>query len=162
MRAEQETKLQEEIEKAKSAAFRLLSYRMRSCKEMSDKLKEKGFPKDIVHTVIQDLKRINYLNDSEFAKAFVESRLNHNPKGKMLLRHELSQKGVENKIIDEVIGEKISPEKEEDIARLLAEKVWQKKKNVEKNKRKAKTYNYLARRGFPASLVTKILEGLGN
>ena len=100
------------------------------------------------------------MNDLEFAKEFVESRLIHNPKGRVLFRYELSQKGIESKIIDKVIGEKISNKKEENIARLLAEKVWQKKKNIEITKRKAQTYNYLARRGFPVSLVTKILEDL--
>ena len=133
---------------------------MRSCKEIADKLKEKKFPKDIINTVIQDLKRINYLNDLEFAKEFVESRLIHNPKGRAFLRYELSQKGVETKTIDEVIEWEISAEKEENIARRLAEKVWKKKKNIENIKRKAQTYNYLARRGFPVSLVTKILEDL--
>ena len=152
--------MQEEIEKAKSVAFRLLSYRMRSCKEIADKLKEKGFPRDTIHTVIRDLKRINYLDDYKFAKEFVESRLIHNPKGRTLLRYELSQKGVESKIIDAVIEEKISTAKEEKTARLLAEKVWQKKKNREIIKRKAQTYNYLARRGFPVSIVTKILDEL--
>lgn len=152
--------MQKEIEKAKSVAFRLLSYRMRSSKEIADKLKEKGVPRDTIHTVIRDLKRINYLDDYKFAKEFVESRLIHNPKGRTLLRYELSQKGVESKIIDAVIEEKISTAKEEKTARLLAEKVWQKKKNIEINKRKAQTYNYLARRGFPVSLVTKILGEL--
>lgn len=153
--------MQEEIEKAKGIAFRFLSYRTRSCKEIADKLKEKGFRQNTIRVVIQDLKRINYLNDLEFAKEFVESRLIHNPKGRAFLRYELLQKGVENNIIDEVIGAKLSAEKEENIARLLAEKIWQKKKNVETIKRKAQTYNYLARRGFPAFLVTKILEELG-
>ena len=133
---------------------------MRSCKEIADKLKGKGFSSNTIYTVIQDLKRINYLNDLEFAKEFVESRLVHNPKGRAFLRYELLQKGVENKIIDEVIVEKLSTEKEENIAKLLAEKVWQRKKNVETIKRKIQTYNYLARRGFPASLVTKILDEL--
>lgn len=152
--------MQEEIEKAKVIAFRLLSYRIRSCKEIVDKLKEKKFSKEVINTVLRDLKRINYLNDLEFAKEFVESRLIHNPKGKKLLRYELLQKGVENKIIDEVIEEKISTEKEENIARLLAEKLWEKKKNIEGIKRKAQTYNYLVRRGFPSSLIIKILEDL--
>mgnify|MGYP001420556146 CR=1 FL=1 len=133
---------------------------MRSCKEIADKLKEKGFPQSVIHTVIQDLKRIDYLNDLAFAKEFVESRLIHNPKGKIFLRYELSQKGIENKIIDEVIGAKLSTEKEENIARVLAEKVWNRKKNIETIKRKAQTYNYLARRGFPASLIKRILDNL--
>jgi regulatory protein len=152
--------LQEEIEKAKQAAFRLLSYRIRSCQELADKLKEKGFSKEVVKTVVKDLKRIDYLNDSDFSKEFVESRLIHNPKGKKLLRYELIQKGVESKIIDKVIEEKIPPEKEENIAKVLARKVWNRKKGLEENKRKMQTYNYLARRGFPISLIVETIKKL--
>lgn len=152
--------MQEKIEKAKQAAFRLLSYRIRSCQELSDKLKEKGFPKEVVQTVVNDLKRINYLNDTEFARAFVESHLIHNPKGKKILRYELLKRGVENDLIDKVIEEKISPEKEEETAKSLAEKIWHRKKGMEENKRKMQTYNYLARRGFSVSLIVEIIKKL--
>ncbi|MBU0533913.1 MAG: recombination regulator RecX [Candidatus Omnitrophica bacterium] len=154
--------MQEKIEKAKAAALRLLSYRMRSCKEISDKLQDKGFTQNIIQAVIQDLKRINYLNDYEFAKAFIESRLIHNPKGKTLLLYELLKKGVDKDTVNKVLDEIISREKEENIVKVLAQKLWQKKRNLDKAKRKAQTYNYLARRGFPASLIIKILEELGN
>jgi len=152
--------MQKEIEKAKSSAFRLLSYRIRSCKEMSDKLKSKGFSQEAINAVIRDLKRIDYLNDYKFAKEFIESRLIHNPKGKKLLRYELLKKGVEESIIDELLQEQMPKRKEEEIARTLAEKIWRRKKNVEINKRKAQVYNYLIRRGFIASCAMKILDKL--
>lgn len=150
--------MREEIEKAKSSAFKLLSYRIRTCKEISDKLKDKGFSQSVINAVIEDLKRIDYLNDYKFAKEFIESRLIHNPKGKKLLRYELLKKGIGENIIDELLREQMSEQKEELLAKALAEKIWQRKKNVEINKRKAQTYNYLARRGFSVSLATKILE----
>lgn len=152
--------MQEEIEKAKSSAFRLLSYRIRSCKEMSDKLKSKGFSQDAINAVIRDLKRIDYLNDYKFAKEFIESRLIHNPKGKKLLRYELLKKGIEKTIIDELLQEQMPERKEETIAQTLAEKIWHRKKNIEINKRKAQVYNYLIRRGFTASCAMKILTEL--
>ncbi|MDD5454099.1 MAG: regulatory protein RecX [Candidatus Ratteibacteria bacterium] len=150
--------MQEEIEKAKSSAFKLLSYRIRSCKEISDKLKDKGFSQSVINSVIEDLKRIDYLNDYKFAKEFIESRLIHNPKGKKLLRYELLKKGIEEGIIDGLLREQMPEQKEELLAQTLAEKIWQRKKNIEINKRKAQTYDYLARRGFSVSLATKILE----
>ena len=154
--------MQEEIEKAKSAALRLLSYRIRTCREISDKLQAKGFSPNIIKKVVKDLKRINYLNDYEFAKVFVESRTKHNPKGKKILRYELLRKGIDNKIAEEVINKEMPAEKEENTARLLAEKIWQRKKNIETAKRKAQTYNYLTRRGFSASVIIRILEELKN
>ena len=150
--------MNEEIEKAKRIAFRFISYRMRSCWEVEEKLKKKGFLQNTIKTVITDLKRINYLNDVEFARAFVEARLTHNPKGKFLLKGELQKKGVDKKIAEEVIEEKMSSEEEKRIARKLAERVWEKKKNLQKIKRKAQTYHYLARRGFSSSLIEKIIE----
>jgi regulatory protein len=152
--------MSEELEKAKSSAFRLLSYRMRSCKEISDKLKSKGFSQDTIDAAIAELKRIDYLNYYKFAGEFIESRLIHNPKGKKLLRHELLKKGVEENIIDELLSEQMPEQKEKLLAEILAEKVWQRKKNVETNKRKAQIYNYLLRRGFPHLLITKILEDI--
>ena len=150
--------MQEEIEKAKTTAFRLLSYRIRSCKELTDKLKEKGFSKNTVSAVIRGLKRINYLNDLDFARAFVESRLIYNPRGKTFLRYELLKKGVGESVIDKVLKEKISAEQEEDTARTLAEKIWHRKNKIEINKRTAQTYGYLSRRGFAHSLIKKILK----
>jgi len=152
--------MSEEIEKAKSSAFKLLSCRMRSCKEISDKLKGKGFSQDTITAVIRDLKRIDYLDDYKFTKEFVESRLIHNPKGKKLLRYELLKKGIEESIIDELLREQMPKDREENIAKTLAEKIWQRKNNVEINKRKAQVYNYLLRRGFNASYIVKILEEL--
>ncbi|HIE43457.1 MAG TPA: regulatory protein RecX [Candidatus Omnitrophica bacterium] len=152
--------MEEEIEKAKEATFKLISYRMRSCKELEDRLKKKGFSQAVIDEVIQELSRMNYLNDIEFARAFVESRLLHNPKGKSFLKYELLQKGVDKQTAEEVVGEMMPPEEEEKFARLLAEKIWKKKKNLEEVKRKAQTYNYLARRGFPASLIKRIVEEL--
>ncbi len=155
-----EESTREEIEKAKTSAFKLLSYRIRTCKEISDKLKEKSFSQKTIVAVIKDLKRIDYLNDYKFAKEFIESRLSHNPKGKRLLRHELLKKGIEENILDELLREQMPERKEEDIAQTLAEKIWQRKKNIEINKRKAQVYNYLMRRGFNGSCVTKILRKL--
>ncbi len=152
--------MREEIEKAKSYAFKLLSYRIRSCKEMSDKLKSRGFSQDTIDEVIHDLKRIDYLDDYKFAKEFIESRLIHNPKGKKLLHYELLKKGLEESIIDELLHEQMPQRKEEDIAKTLAEKIWQRKKNIEINKRKAQVYNYLIRRGFNNSCAMKILAEL--
>src|SRR4030042_1258169 len=99
--------MQKELEKAKSSAFKLLSYRIRSCKEISDKLKDKGFSQDTIAAVIRDLKRIDYLDDYKFAKEFIESRLIHNPKGEKLLRYELLKKGVDKNTIDELLREQM-------------------------------------------------------
>jgi len=148
------------LEKAKQASFRLLSYRARSCKELSDRLKQKGFSEEVINKVVGRLKEIDYLNDLEFAYLFLEDRIKHNPKGRILLTIELKRKGIAQEIIDKVLQEKLPSEKEEELAFNLARVKWQRKKDVEENKKKQQIYTLLARRGFSISLAKEIVENL--
>ncbi|NQU73859.1 MAG: regulatory protein RecX, partial [Candidatus Omnitrophica bacterium] len=59
--------------RAKNCAYRLLSYRSRSIKEINDRLKKKGFSPAIIKKTVTHLKQINYLNDEEFAKSWVRT-----------------------------------------------------------------------------------------
>ena len=153
---------QEALEKAKQASFRLLSYRARSTKELSERLKRKGFPGEIINRVISRLKEINYLNDLEFASLFVEDRIKHNPKGRIVIESELRRKGIEKDIIDKVLEAKLPQDKEEELALHLARTKWQRKKDVAENKRRTQIYALLVRRGFPLSLAKEIIDSLAD
>ena len=54
------------LQEAKDAAFKLLSFRMRSIAEMRKRLKEKSFSEIEIDDVIDKLTKLNYLNDVEF------------------------------------------------------------------------------------------------
>ena len=149
------------LEKAKQASFRLLSYRARSAKELSERLKRKGFSEQVINKVVSRLKEIDYINDLKFAYLFVEDRIKHNPKGRILLKIELKRKGLEEEVVDKVLQEKLPPEKEEELAFNLAQKKWRRRKDVEENKRKQQIYALLTRRGFSISLAKEIVDNLG-
>ena len=63
------------LQEAKDAAFKLLSFRMRSIAEMRKRLKEKSFSQIEIDHVIDKLTKLNYLNDVEFGKAFVKEKI---------------------------------------------------------------------------------------
>ncbi|MYK39759.1 MAG: RecX family transcriptional regulator, partial [Gemmatimonadetes bacterium] len=96
--------MEDQLQKAKDAAYRYLSYRARSVAEVRDKLKEKEFAAEIVAEVIADLQRQQLLDDREFARRWVEARL---PRayGARKLAQDLRHKGVATGVIDEVIAE---------------------------------------------------------
>ena len=62
--------------------------------------------------IIDSLKKYKYIDDEEFAHAFVQSRLNVKPRGKSVLISELLSKGVSKEIAQRVCDEEITDELE--------------------------------------------------
>lgn len=150
----------EEVRKAKDYAFNLLTYRPRSCWEIRDKLKGKNYDEKVGEEVIRQLQKLNFLDDSQFARSWAESRLLNKPMGRKLLRQELRGKGVDEEIIKKVsesaYGEKI----EEEIALKLARKRIKKYSNLDDFASKRRLYSYLGRRGFSPDTISQVLQEL--
>ena len=75
----------------KSAALSLLSYRMRSQKELYSKLLQKGYPSSPVRSVISKFEKKGWLNDHEFGLAFSKDQINRNSIGPISLKYKLKE-----------------------------------------------------------------------
>jgi len=75
----------------KSAALSLLSYRMRSQKELYSKLLQKGYPSSPVKSVISRFEKNGWLNDHEFGLAFSKDQINRNSIGPISLKYKLKE-----------------------------------------------------------------------
>jgi regulatory protein len=95
----------ENIEKYFNLAYRYLSIRSRSVREMKDYLARRNASEEIIEKVIDSLQEKKFLNDEEFARTFVVNRSRLKPKGKILLKIELRQKGIADEIIAAVFDE---------------------------------------------------------
>ncbi len=146
-------------EKAASYASRLLNVRHRSQKELKERLFRKGFDSETVQETLAYLRKDNIINDEKFAKLWVESRMLSNPKGVIVLRKELMQKGIAPKTIDDVLSGK--KEEEESVAIRLAEKKKAQLKNAPFIKARKKIFNFLARRGFSFSVIESAMNKIG-
>lgn len=80
--------------KAYHLALNYLSYRMRTVKEVKDYLEKKDIHEKIIASIIEKLKSYQFIDDKEFAKAFVRSRMNSGSKGPSMIKQELRTKGV--------------------------------------------------------------------
>lgn len=143
------------LDKAATYAYRLLSIRPRSERELKERLFQKRYKKDITNKVIESLKEKEVVNDLKFAKSWIDSRTRRNPKGKALLKLELRAKGVKASVIEEVLKEK-----KDDIStvRELANKKMNTLKKEPKEKAKRKLFSYLARRGFDFDIINDVLR----
>jgi regulatory protein len=152
--------LESEVKKeSKDAALKFLSYRMRSEKEVRDKLRKKEFAGEIIDEVIKDLKRVNLLDDYEFASAWIRDRISDKPRGKTLLKQELWKKGIKKEIIEKVLREYFEDEEEElNLAKQLLEKRKKRYENLEKNVAKRRIMSFLLRRGFSYETVKEVLK----
>ena len=90
------------MNRALAYAFRLLKYRLRSEYELRQRLKKRGFPESVISETLLFLKDKGLVDDSEFARIWVESRIKR-PLGIYRLKQELRTKGIDRGLIDEVI-----------------------------------------------------------
>ena len=146
---------EDELGKAYDRALRFLGYRMRSEKEVRDKLKEKEYQDFVIDEVIERLKKNKFINDSQFADSWVRDRTNLKPTGKKMLELELKQKGISESIIINVLS-RIDKEDEFELAQKLASK--RKVEDLAPEVRKKKITDYLLRRGFGWDVIKEILK----
>jgi regulatory protein len=128
---------------AKARAYRLLSMRSYSEKKMREKLFERRFSKEVCDRLIDELKRLSYLQDSELAKAMAlrECKRGYGPR---YISLKLRSKGLDPKGINEWISREMQ---REEIERL-----------IKKFSDRKKAIQTLLRRGFDSDLVIEILR----
>ena len=136
------------LQEAKDAAFKLLSFRMRSIAEMRKRLKEKSFSQIEIDHVIDKLTKLNYLNDVEFGKAFVKEKIKNKKIGPKAIKSELFPHQLSSDFVDELIESVYKEYKINDLItfHLKRKKI---KKNTQMNKSDlSRLNNYLLRKGF--------------
>lgn len=148
-----------QLVKAKSDALRLLSFRPRSVEELRRRLKLKKYPEELVERVLEFLKKQRLLDDESFARLFAHSRVFSRPVGKRQLEFELKRKGLSKELVSKAM-EGLSDYDERAAARELVYRRFQKMKGVPREKKKARLFAFLKRRGFETNAIFDVISGL--
>ena len=128
--------------RARDAALRYLAVRPRSVAEVRRQLQRKGFDQSTIQQVIDRLLEWGYLNDEEFARSWVAERERFRPRGRIALRQELRNKGVE-------------PEASARAALAPRLRQW---RHLEWRAFRQKATAYLARRGFSYDIIDDVVR----
>lgn len=154
------TQLQNEDarERALQQALLFLSYRARSEKEIRQNLKKHEYPEDAIEYTMTRLRENRLANDNEFAQAWVENRNTFRPRSRRALTMELRQKGLD----EETVQEAVANIDEKALAYESAQKRAPRIKSLEWGEFRKKLSEYLARRGFPYSVVTSTVTRIWN
>jgi len=148
--------LNPEVDKAKKAAFQLLGRRAYTRKEIREKLSKRGFVESVVDQTIATLEHLRIVDDRDFASRFVEERLRLRPAGKPVLRRDLSRRGVEAPVIEDVLAEAFGEVDLEAVAfRLLCSRR-SRYLQLDRIKAQNRMYAFLARRGFSPDVARSV------
>lgn len=150
------------------AAARFLEARARSVGEVRRRLTSAGYRADLIEGAINRMTELGMLDDAAFARAWVESRDRARPRGERALRQELSMKGIDRAVLDEVLEERRSGERESDAPsvdesaaeRLLAKNARALVRVADPRARRQRAYALLARNGFDPSVCARASAAL--
>lgn len=140
------------LDKAYMRSLDMLSRRARSEWELRDYLRRKDYEPEVIEQIIARLKKSQYIDDYNFAKAWVDNRRLLKATSKRKLSQELKQKRVEQSVIDEVLAED-----ETDEPAVIRELIV-KKRTQSRYQDDQKLIAYLLRQGFSYGDVKEAIK----
>ncbi|NRD78214.1 recombination regulator RecX [Bacillus sp. BRMEA1] len=152
-----EIQYQDDIRKAYNLAIHYLARRMRSEKEVRDYLLQKEAAEPAIDEVIHKLSAQKYVNDQEFAFAFVRTQVNTTDKGPDLIKLELKEKGISPEIFMQALAD-FTKEKQIEKAVKMAQKALNKTSKDSWKIQKQKLEQLLLRKGYTFDVIQIAIE----
>ena len=149
---------EKELDRARNAAYRCLTYRPRSSAEIEAKLRDKGFDEAVIHNTLSGLVRLGYLDDEKFARLWAESRVRLRAFGRRRIDRELREKGIDPSIVQEALDEIFTVEQEIDIAEKAAARKVKGMQFLDRETRRRRLAGFLERKGFPYDVIRDVLK----
>jgi len=145
-------------ERALQQALLFLSYRARSESEIRQNLRKHEILETVIEETIGRLRRDGLANDDQFASAWVENRSTFRPRSRRMMALELRQKGLD----DESMKSALKDVDDNALAYEAAQKRAPRFKSLEWSEFRKKLSDFLARRGFPYSVVAPVVLRIWN
>jgi regulatory protein len=149
--------LDAEIEKAiKEKCMKLLALREHSQRELINKLLVKGYPRNVIENIVEQLAEQGWQNDQRFAESYTRRRVMKGY-GPIRIQYELQQIGVEDFCINAVMKEA-----EKNWSEILKELYLRKYCDDKSLTRRewAKRNRFLQQRGFSNEMIMNLFKQL--
>jgi regulatory protein len=146
---------EDSLNNALKYAFRLLSYRDRSEKEMYEKLIRKGFSEKVALEAVGYLIDKGFIDDRRFAEILRKDAVERKHLGKMGTKSYLMNKGIAVDIAEDILGDEGDYL---DAAKSFVEKKLRNMKVYDEETIKRRLWDMLSRRGFSYDTIKKVLH----
>lgn len=140
-------------------AMNHISYQLRSEKEVRIFLKGKEVALPDVDAIIDRLKELQVLDDDNYAKSYVRTKMRLNDKGPQVIKRELIGKGISADKIEQALDLYL-PEIQEELALHAAEKVIRQTHGKSHRELLDKIRQNLFKKGFSNDIIQSIMDQL--
>jgi regulatory protein len=146
-------------DKALRGAMRRLDRRAMSTRQLADKLKTLGYSQPVIDRVIGRITELGVLDDEAYGQALIREVQRGKPAGPRLLRVKLVQKGLDRRLIDELVASATDDDGVSK-ARQFAQTKLGTLMRYDVATRKRRLWGLLARRGFEREVIDDVLSNL--
>jgi regulatory protein len=146
-----------EISKIKNYAFRFLGFRNHSSQELKLKLLKKKFSPELIAEVLNELTEKNILDDTQYAKQYLEEKLRKGKTGPNKIKSDLLRKGIKREVVDKLCLSVYADSSFQTALELAGRKILTIKEK-DKRKVKQKIYFYLHNKGFESDIILAVLK----
>jgi len=138
-------------------ALHLLGRRELSVKQLRDRLRDRDHSAEDVERAIALLLENRALDDARVAAAYVRTALDVKGRGRLRIRRELQDIGIDGDIAAAALAEAFGDVDERGLVKQALDKKLRGKK-ITTTAEYARVFQYLMRQGFPPAVVTAVLR----
>lgn len=149
----------DDLDACREAALRLLDAAPRASGALRDRLLDKGYAESIVEDVVERLTRVQLLDD----RAYAESAVRHCAErlmGRRAAVMELTRKGVERALAEQVAAEAEERGVFEDAAWELGRQVARKTRGLDREVRRRRLWSAGGRKGHSPDVLRRVAQEL--
>ncbi len=132
------------IPRAKKRAMHLLEKMDRTNKQLEDKLRRNGYPKEAIDEAIAYVTSYHYIDDERYALSYV--RYHQESRSRNRIKQDLMQKGIDKEIIRDALESEYTVDEKELIKTYLKKKKYN--PDTAERKDKEKMIRFLISKGF--------------
>jgi len=150
------------LRQAKDQAMRFLSRRPHSRFELIRKMREKGFRTVIIQRALNELEKVDLVNDLDFTRVFILNELRLRPVSRYFLAQKLHQRGIRKELYEPLLDELLSEEQEMEMARVLVDKFLRTHSREKGQKLREKLLRFLQAKGFDWEQIRQVVPSFDN
>lgn len=154
---ESRMRLNDDLERARETAMRILASAGRSKADLMARLVDKGHEEEICRELVERLEGVGLINEFETAAMIARTRFAERGRSRYAISEELRRKGFEEQAIIAALDH-IQPEDERTVALELARKRLARDHSVDQAARIRRALGHLARKGYSQSLAMSCIR----
>jgi len=141
-------------------AIRYLGTKARSTRQIAEYLKRQEFNDEHISHAIERLQSDGYVNDEQYAIAYVQSKTRIQGNGRVKIAQDLKNRGISQKAIQVALSELDEEEEFEAASRIAIKKL--RSLSGEDREVRRKLQLFLLRKGYTSGLIRKVMHFVEN